>query len=86
MNYQIEDRNYTLEITCNACPEQYDLCLGNEIVGYFRLRHGCFTVNETETNENVFTGYPIGDGIFDPDERESFLIKGIEAVHNSIKG
>lgn len=26
--------------TCNACPEQYDVFIGNKLVGYVRLRWG----------------------------------------------
>lgn len=28
--------------TCEACPEQYDVMLGDVEVGYLRLRHGLF--------------------------------------------
>ena len=28
--------------TCGACPEQYDAFIGEEQVGYLRLRHGYF--------------------------------------------
>jgi len=30
----------TLNKTCGACPEQYDVFLEGENVGYMRLRHG----------------------------------------------
>lgn len=31
--------------TCQACPEQYDAFHGDELVGYLRLRGGCFRVD-----------------------------------------
>lgn len=30
--------------TCSACPEQYDLLVGDTKIAYFRLRGGLFTV------------------------------------------
>ena len=33
---------FRLEMTCFACPEQYDVYLEDEKVGYLRLRHGHF--------------------------------------------
>ncbi len=56
--------------TCEACPEQYDAYLGDEIVGYLRLRHGHFTVQfPNPTGEVVYESEVKGDGIFEWDER-----------------
>jgi hypothetical protein len=30
-----------LRQTCEACPEQYDAYLGDNRIGYLRLRYGC---------------------------------------------
>lgn len=31
-------------LTCAACPQQYDVFLGDEEVAYMRFRHGYFSV------------------------------------------
>ena len=36
---------YQFNLTCRACPEQYDVMDGHLIVAYVRYRHGCLTVN-----------------------------------------
>lgn len=36
---------YQFDLTCRACPEQYDVMDGHHIVAYVRYRHGCLTVN-----------------------------------------
>ena len=69
---------YTLHLTCWACPEQYDVYRGDEEVAYFRLRHGCFTVDCGD--ERVFSACPYGDGRFKDDERQKFLEQAIAAV------
>lgn len=65
------------------CPEQYDAFNedGN-LVGYLRLRHGKFTVECPDVGgELVLFGSPIGDGVFDDDERTEWLNKAIAAIH-----
>ena len=79
----IEDRRAIVETrpvvvrlvrTCYACPEQYDAFIGEEKVGYLRLRHGHFTVKCPDVwGEMVFEASPGGDGIFDDDERTEHL-------------
>lgn len=64
--------------TCDACPEQYDGYIDGERVAYLRLRHGNFDAEYR--NRRVFTGCPEGDGIFDPDERTSWLQKASLAI------
>lgn len=72
-----------LEMTCGACPEQYDAFMGDEMVGYLRLRHGYFSVRCPDAGgEEVFDGYPKGDGIFDADERDYFLTKAKAAIYD----
>lgn len=61
---------------CSGCPESYEAHLANSenIVGYLRLRHGCFTVQcPDHGGELVYHAYPKGDGIFDSDERDIYL-------------
>ena len=70
-----------LEMTCGACPEQYDAYLDGMLVGYFRLRHGTFRVDFPDCGgETVYRAYPKGDGIFDDDEREFYLLEGKKAI------
>jgi len=46
-----------------------------------RLRHGFFTVDCPDAcGLCVFSGHPVGDGIFAEDEREYWLGKGLEAI------
>ena len=70
---------YKLELTCTACPEQYDVYdnEGNQ-VAYPRLRHGSFTATCPDVGgEQVFHAYPEGDGIFNDNERLHFLNEAI---------
>lgn len=60
--------------TCGACPEQYDVFLDGETIGYLRLRHGYFRADYPCCGgETVYEAYPMGDGIFEEDEREHYL-------------
>lgn len=70
-----------LEMTCGACPEQYDAFVGDQQVGYLRLRHGYFRVEFPDVNgETVYETATIGDGIFDPDERDHHLQQAKYAI------
>jgi len=70
-----------LELTCGACPEQYDAYIGDEQVGYLRLRHGFFTVECPDCGgERVYEAEPNGDGLFDDIEREFYLREAVSAV------
>ena len=73
---------YRLQLTCHACPEQYDVFddLGQQ-VAYFRLRHGGFRVDVPDCGgETIYTANPKGDGIFDIDERVHYLTEAVLAV------
>lgn len=60
--------------TCDACPEQYDAFYDGKQVGYFRLRHGYFSVTYPDVSgELVYSSEPNGDGMFDYDERDREL-------------
>ena len=60
--------------TCVACPEQYDAFLGEEKVGYLRLRHGSFTVHVPDWDgELVLETCPHGDSEFEDWERDVHL-------------
>ena len=70
-----------LVMTCGACPEQYDAFLGEKLVGYLRLRHGIFRVDYPECGgETILSTYAEGDGMFEDNEREAYLLASREAI------
>jgi hypothetical protein len=83
---QLLIHGYRLELTCSACPEQYDVFdQAGTMVAYFRLRHGNFTVSVPDYGgEVVYIASPQGDGIFEDSERLAYLVRGIEAVQAHI--
>lgn len=63
-----------LQMTCGACPEQYDAYINGVKVAYLRLRHGYFYVQMPYDSENkIYEAYPVGDGSFEEWEREDYL-------------
>ena len=84
MNLLID--GYKLEMTCRACPEQYDVYddEGTQ-VAYLRLRHGSFTACCPDVGGAfVFQAYPIGDGRFNNEERIKYLREAISKVQDWI--
>lgn len=72
---------YRLELTCYACPEQYDVYAGDEMVAYFRLRHGHFRVHVPDYGGDViYEASPEGDGVFLHYERVKYLTEAILKV------
>ncbi len=72
--------------TCGACPEQYDAFIGDEQVGYLRLRHGSFRVDFPSCGgETIYRAEPKGDGMFDSDERDFYLNEAKEAIIKRLK-
>lgn len=69
------------------CPEQYDVFDGETRVGYLRLRHGHFRADANLGNQavTVYTGSPNGDGGFDDDERDYFLLQAVAAIDHAKK-
>jgi hypothetical protein len=84
-NYQLE--GLTLVLTCQACPEQYDVFNANdEQVGYLRLRHGNFTVECPDVfGKLVYEAQPKGDGFFYEDEREFYLTEAVQAINKHLQ-
>lgn len=77
---------YRLELTCAACPEQYDVfdTQGNQ-VGYLRLRHGVFTATVPDVGgECVYRANVLGDGCFNTSERHGHLTLAIEHIQEYI--
>lgn len=73
-----------LEQTCGACPEQYDAFYKGKQVGYLRLRHGYFSVDYPDVNGiEIYSAEPIGDGIFEDEERAFYLTEAKKAIKNA---
>jgi hypothetical protein len=68
-----------LVCTCSISPEQYDVFLENEQIGYLRLRHGDFTAADTG-GELVYEATPAGDCCFEDEERVHFLTEAVQAL------
>lgn len=67
--------------TCSRMPEQYDAYIGEESVGYLRLRHGYFSVEcPGPCDDLVYEASPVGHGEFEDDERDLHLSKAKEAI------
>ncbi|QNY13309.1 hypothetical protein IC766_14500 [Acinetobacter seifertii] len=68
--------------TCHSCPEQYDAFFKGKQIGYLRLRHGEFRVDYPDCGDEtiLYSQEPQGDGCFEDDERENFLMKAREAI------
>lgn len=60
-----------LVCTCGACPEQYDVYVDGECLGYMRLRHGHFYADYMD--KTVYSASPDGDGTFCDYERNKYL-------------
>jgi hypothetical protein len=62
------------------CPEQYDVFLGKERIGYLRLRFGSFTAKYPDSGGDfVYQASPAGSGVFCDDERERYLTRAVNA-------
>lgn len=74
------------EKTCTACPEQYDVFLEGEQVGYVRLRWGHLTVDCPDVNGvQVYSACPVGHGEFeDNEEREHYLSEVATAINDHL--
>lgn len=80
---QIKEK-IVLDRTCFACPEQYDAYLDGEYVGYLRLRHGTFRVEDEYGNVLGYWNPPKSDGIFVGEERDYYLNKAKKKLAKSI--
>lgn len=72
-----------LRLSCMACPEQYDVFLKGELVGYMRLRHGLFRCDAWACGgPTVYQSITRGDGQFHRDERDKELASAAIALTN----
>ena len=82
-------KDITLIQTCESHPEQYDALFWidtiGHLVGYLRLRHGCFTVNFPDVSgEEIYSAYPDGDSAFEDKEREYYLDEARKAIWGKV--
>ena len=77
-----------LEMTCGACPEQYEANYKGSEVGYLRLRHGYFYASVPNVGgADVYEAWPKGDGVFyDQEERDHHLNNAKEAIADWLNG
>lgn len=79
--------DYELVQTCGACPEQYDVFLDGQQVGYLRLRHGTFRAEYPDCGgAEVYRANPEGDGVFEYEERTHYLNQAIRAIDHRHHG
>lgn len=73
--------------TCAACPEQYEVFLGDQQIGYLRLRHGTFRADYPDCGGlTVYEIEALGDGVFEPLEREPHMLLAVRALLKQHKG
>ncbi len=83
--YTIEE--ISLVQTCVGCPEEYDAFIGDEQVGYLRLRHGYFRVDSPDCHsETIYGAHTKGDGMFESDERDQYLLEAKQAIISHLNG
>ena len=84
---EVEGQKYKLYLTCEACPEQYDVTDAfDRQVGYLRLRHGGFRADTPYCGDiTVYQAQTIGDGTFNDSERTEHLTAAIEHIHQHRK-
>jgi hypothetical protein len=83
---QMNIGDFRLVQTCTACPEQYDVYCDEEVVGYLRLRHGGFTARLFGPGGPlVYQAEPIGDGVFESNERDHYLRQAVNAIQRALE-
>ncbi len=79
--------DFKLELTCGACPEQYDVLdrATGEKIAYLRLRHGHFRAEYPYDNGDiVYEADTIGDGVFEESERAIHIGKALLAIREAM--
>lgn len=66
------------DMTCSACPEQYDGYIDGDEVAYLRLRHGHFRAEYKD--KVVYSAYTKGDGVFEDNERHYHMNRAAKAI------
>lgn len=74
----IDASKLDFQLTCGACPEQYDVMYEGKLVGYVRLRWGSLTLECPDAGDNLVYEHSWSDtfkGAFEDDcERKDFLM------------
>ena len=72
---------YDLIMTCETCPEQYDVVYAGKKIAYMRLRSGHFYASVGgNLGEIVYSTNTKGSGGFDEDERMDHLNKAVNKI------
>jgi hypothetical protein len=78
---QLEAAGLTMECTCTAVPEQYELFKEGSPAGHIRVRWSRFTVDYPEAaEERLYDGVVDGFGAFSDREREECLSMAISLI------
>lgn len=82
--------NFDFERTCGACPEQYDVYLEGNQVGYVRLRWGSLRCDYPNVGGETIYQHSFRDafsGCFDNDEQRDYHLDLIaQTVYNRFIG
>lgn len=73
-------KGFEFRMTCMACPEQYDVFLGEELVGYVRLRWGCIRAEFPDVWRELVYVHEFNDpfmGCFDNEKQRMKHLKRI---------
>ena len=80
--------DYKLVQTCSACPEQYDVYLDNQVIGYIRLHRGHFSAQyfyiDDANSTIVYHAYLDYNGRFVDEHRNYYLNQAIAALDRHI--
>jgi hypothetical protein len=85
-NYEvspIEINGYLFNMTCMACPEQYDVYKNGKQVAYVRLRWGHLRVDAPDVGGESIYYYEFKDGLqgcFDSEEERMYHLTEIARI------
>lgn len=76
----------TVTLTCDMCPEQYEVQLRGISVGYIRVRHGQLTVEfPTVGGRRLINMEVDGDGAFSNEERPYLMRACLGAIQAALE-
>ncbi|MGN0992948.1 MAG: hypothetical protein ACI4PE_03415 [Bacilli bacterium] len=78
---------FLLKLTSYACPEQYDVFLDDEQVGYLRLRNHGFTCYYPDYGKELllYLGIESDSRFKNEKERKFYLNKAVAAIAKKLK-
>lgn len=87
---RIKAVNIDFELTCGACPEQYDVYIEGVQHGYVRLRWGGLRCDYPDVGGETIYQYSFDEGFqgcFDDDEQRDFHLELIaKSIYNRFIG